>query len=155
MKHSYEIKTVYVGHRVYKIVNGFSIRVNITVKEINRIWLEKKQKSYCLLLRGKKIIVKDKRLSDKEYNWSEANDFSFNIKQFDYRIKPEPKYRPFKNAEECWAEMQKHQPFGWTKLIGAIEYSFITDVDDNTNYSGAIKEYTFADGTPFGIKEEE
>lgn len=37
----------------------------------------------------------------------------------------------------------------------AIEYSFITDVDDNTNYSGAIKEYTFADGTPFGIKEEE
>lgn len=39
-------------------------------------------------------------------------------------------------------------------LIGAIEYSFITDVDDNTNYSGAIKEYTFADGTPFGIKEK-
>ena len=56
--------------------------------------------------------------------------------------------------KECWAEMQKHQPFGWTKLIGAIEYSFITDVDDNTNYSGAIKEYTFADGTPFGIREE-
>lgn len=25
-----------------------------------------------------------------------------------YRIKPEPKYRPFKNAEECWKEMQKH-----------------------------------------------
>lgn len=39
-------------------------------------------------------------------------------------------------------------------LIGTIEYSFITDVDDNTNYSGAIKEYTFADGTPFGIREE-
>ena len=37
MKHSYEIKTVYVGYRVYKIVNGFSIRVNITIKEINRI----------------------------------------------------------------------------------------------------------------------
>lgn len=51
--------------------------------------------------------------------------------------------------------MQKHQPFGWTKLIGAIEYSFITDVDDNTNYSGAIKEYTFADGTPFGIRKEQ
>ena len=37
MKHSYEIKTVYVGYRVYKITNGFSIRVNITVKEVNRI----------------------------------------------------------------------------------------------------------------------
>lgn len=29
-----------------------------------------------------------------------------------YRIKPEPKCRPFANAEECWKEMQKHQPFG-------------------------------------------
>lgn len=37
MKYSYEIKTIYVGHRVYKIVNGFSICVNITVKKINRI----------------------------------------------------------------------------------------------------------------------
>lgn len=33
MKHSYEIKTIYVGHRVYKIGNGFSIRVNINVKK--------------------------------------------------------------------------------------------------------------------------
>ena len=32
-----------------------------------------------------------------------------------YRIKPESKYRPFANAEECWKEMQKHQPFGWIK----------------------------------------
>ena len=104
---------------------------------------------------GKKIIVKDKRLSDEEYNWSEVDDCSFNIKQFDYRIKPEPTYRPFKNAEECWNEMQKHYPFGWTKLKGEIEYSFITDVNDNINYSDAIRDYTFADGTPFGVKEVE
>ena len=32
-----------------------------------------------------------------------------------FRVKPEPKYRPFNNAEECWAEMQKHQPIGWIK----------------------------------------
>ena len=102
---------------------------------------------------GKKIIVKDKRLSDEEYNWAEADDYSFNRKQVDYRSKPEPTYRPFKNAEECWNEMQKHYPFGWTKLKGEIEYSFITDVNDNINYSDAIRDYTFADGTPFGIKE--
>ena len=29
-----------------------------------------------------------------------------------YRIKPESKYRPFKDAKECWQEMLKHQPFG-------------------------------------------
>lgn len=34
-----------------------------------------------------------------------------------YRIKPKPKYRPFNDAEECWQEMLKHQPFGWTKSI--------------------------------------
>ena len=45
-----------------------------------------------------------------------------------YRIKPEPKYRPFKTQEECWNEMLKHQPFWWLKnkksgntgLIGSI-----------------------------------
>ena len=66
----------------------------------------------------------------------------------------EPKYRPFKNAEECWQEMQKHQPFGWTKLIGKTVYSLIVDVDDEIIYSDAFKECTFADGTPFGIKED-
>ena len=50
---------------------------------------------------GRKIMVKDRRLSDEEYNWSEVDDCSFNIKQFEYRIKPESTYRPFKNAEEC------------------------------------------------------
>ena len=86
-------------------------------------------------------------------NWTEMTEIEF-WNNTEYRVKPGPKYRPFENAEECWAEMQKHQPIGWTKLIGAIEYSFITDVDDSINYSDAIKEYTFADGAPFGIKEE-
>lgn len=86
-------------------------------------------------------------------NWTEIKEIEF-WNNTEYRVKPEPKYRPFKDAKECWAEMQKHQPFGWTKLIGAIEYSLITDVNDTINYSGAIEEYTFADGTPFGVKEE-
>ena len=89
--------------------------------------------------------------TDVPNDWTEMKEIEF-WNNTEYRIKPESKYRPFKDAEECW---QKHQPIGWTKLIGAIEYSFITDVDDTINYSGAIKEYTFADGTPFGIKEEE
>lgn len=87
-------------------------------------------------------------------DWVEMREIEF-WNNIEYRIKPESKYRPFKNAEECWQEMQNHQPIGYTKLIGEIEYSFITDVDNTINYSDAIKEYTFADGTPFGIKEEE
>lgn len=89
-----------------------------------------------------------------------------------YRIKPEPKYRPFKNAEECWQEMLKHQPFGWAKktcgncnILHITElYStgiVINNVDNFGCFKNLIKTYnvafvetTFADGTPFGIKEE-
>ena len=113
---------------------------------------------------GKKIIVKDKRLSDEEYNWSEVDDCSFNIEQFEYRIKPEPKYRPFKDAEECWAEMLKHHPFGWVKdketpkflVCKALGNLLLIGIEDKPyNYKEVLRDYTFADGTPFGIKEEE
>lgn len=81
-----------------------------------------------------------------------------------YRIKPEPKYRPFANTEECWQEMRKHEPFGWIKgkedgflyLIAAIPCKIGIRVDGFLLRLDSIKEdYTFADGTPFGIKVEE
>ena len=80
-----------------------------------------------------------------------------------FRIKPEPKYRPFRNVEECWQEMQKHQPFGWLKDTDTGGYIIISELDDEDieisgnngwDYVGLMKCYTFADGTPFGIKEE-
>ena len=91
--------------------------------------------------------------------------------RFFYRIKPEPRYRPFKTQEECWQEMQKHQPFGWLKskkngsfcCIGEVSWSDAfrdVHITYSTNESLAhstisvFNEYTFADGTPFGIKEE-
>lgn len=36
-KKPYRIKYIFVGNRVYEVVNGFSIRVDVTVKEINKI----------------------------------------------------------------------------------------------------------------------
>ena len=80
-----------------------------------------------------------------------------------FRIKPEPKFRPFRNVEECWQEMQKHQPFGWLKDTDTGGYIIISELDDEDveisgnngwDYVGLMKCYTFADGTPFGIKEE-
>ena len=44
-------------------------------------------------------------------DWTEMKELEY-WSSVQYRIKPEPKYRPFKDAEECWTEMQKHQPFG-------------------------------------------
>ena len=81
-----------------------------------------------------------------------------------YRIKPEPKYRPFKSQEECWNEMHKHPDFGWVRskqwgsyaLIGNIGRVIIRSTDechkDSMNY--IYENYTFTDGTPFGVKEE-
>lgn len=80
-----------------------------------------------------------------------------------YRIKPEPKYRPFKDAEECWAEMQKHKPFGWVKskddstiskfmFIDSLEDEVVTiRADVRFTYSELVQYYIFDDGTPFGI----
>lgn len=96
--------------------------------------------------------------------WWDDNNLSFGD-GVEYRIKPEPKYRPFKDAEECWQEMLKHQPFGWVKDKGDGAYVMVTKVSDgrdkmaiNESYNwrlGRLLEYyTFADGTPFGIKEE-
>ena len=83
-----------------------------------------------------------------------------------YRIKPETKYRPFKDAEECWQELLKHKPFGWVTCQCAFFY--VIHIEDkfisygsacgtilHSEFNYALKEFTFADGTPFGVKEEE
>lgn len=95
--------------------------------------------------------------------WYDDGDPSFDD-DFEYRIKPEPKFRPFKNAEECWNEMQKHQPFGWVNYngyranIAAVMGSAITFIN-NKGYTlffqQAFEGCTFIDKQPFGIKENE
>ena len=91
-------------------------------------------------------------------------DHIFKLDLYEYRIKPEPNYRPFKNAEECWQEMQKHQPFGWIKSNDDGHYSMTMMVYDDVirisgnnlwSFDDTMNNYTFADGTPFGINIEE
>lgn len=80
-----------------------------------------------------------------------------------FRIKPEPKYRPFKDAEECWAEMLKHESFGWVKstlfkdlaLVQRVTTLYVEINRDIIDYKDTLEKFTFADGTPFGVKVEE
>lgn len=82
-----------------------------------------------------------------------------------YYIKPEPKYRPFANAQECIEEMQKYQPFGWVKdkySFYPIEMIFDRFDKECIKCCGTwftpeqmFKDVTFLDGTAFGIIEEE
>jgi hypothetical protein len=106
---------------------------------------------------GKTIEFKDKRFKDE---WEEISVFPNSwFKSFEYRIKPEPKYRPFKNADECWAEMKIHQPFGWVKEkernvrteINYIHNDGVMFSCGSVLFERMFDIYTFADGTPFGI----
>ena len=119
---------------------------------------------------GKMIQDKIDGLTD----WVDTDEINleFEGKKILHRIKPEPKYRPFKSKEECWNEMLKHHPFGWVidKLENfqhlALVYSCDTNSCDSDNgdrvglsvaaisidFEQMLKEFKFADGTPFGIK---
>ena len=102
--------------------------------------------------------------------WKAAHTPTWSSHLF-YRIKPEPRYRPFKTKEECWNEMQKHQPFGWLKskkngrlrCIGEVSWSdefetvhiaLSTSESLSRSANSMFDEYTFADGAPFGVMEE-
>lgn len=96
--------------------------------------------------------------------WYDDEDPSFDD-DFEYRIKPESEYRPFKDAEECWQEMQNHQPFGFVKFKDTESgYYMLTGIargvgvginDSLFSYDRVFDDYTFADGLPFGVKVEE
>ena len=98
---------------------------------------------------GKKIQFFD------DEKWVDREILSFDSEPYRYRIKPEPKYRPFKDAEECFNEMGKHQPFGWLIDIRDKYYTHINLLGSSSDFDYLFNIYTFADGTPFGIKEEE
>lgn len=101
---------------------------------------------------------------DVTNDWTEMKEIEFR-NNTEYRIKPEPTYRPFKNTEECWGEMQKHQPFIKYKVIESSKDVYLiiqriktdgieTDVE-RLDFETAFKWFTFSDGTPFGVKVEE
>lgn len=98
--------------------------------------------------------------------WISIENMSFAGNPDSYRIKPEPKFRPFKDAEECWQEMLKHQPFGVVKDKYFANYqthrAFTCLVTNGCHFRGyedetfenSFKNLLFADGTPFGVKVE-
>ena len=107
--------------------------------------------------------IEERRISFDHTEWVDNNNPEWRWDKFDYRIKPESKYRPFNNARECWEEMQKHQPFGWISN-GELLFNIISigagitihNCISNCGYSfKSAVSLTFADGTPFGVLEEE
>ena len=119
-----------------------------------------------------KALAEGKTIQDKiegVTDWVDTDEINleYNGQRLKHRIKPEPKYRPFKDMEECWQEMLKHQPFGWLKakesksvaLIGNVymdkEVWIVWTTNEKDLYSASeiFNTYIFTDGTPFGVKE--
>ena len=116
---------------------------------------------------GKQIQDKIEGVTD----WVDTDEINleYNGQKLKHRIKPEPVYRPFKTQEECWQEMIKHQPFGWVSSKNKEAITFVYHISINYihvhneyntltgwtfNYKEMFDKYTFADGTPFGIKKD-
>ena len=122
---------------------------------------------YSALAEGKTI-----QILNMEGNWIdvEVKKLNYIPETLKFRIKPEPKYRPFKGQEECWNEMLKHQPFSFVVNKDSVDYFSICRVFKDEKgisritfisnpYSGwdmeiVFDRFNFADGTPFGINEE-
>lgn len=110
--------------------------------------------------RTKPSAIEDENVPNE---WVETKEIEFWC-DIEYRIKPEPAYRPFKDAEECWTEMEKHQPFGWVKDRNGSKFiienvdsrGFVEVYDEGTcTFNEVFENRTFVDGLPFGVKVEE
>ena len=115
------------------------------------------------LAEGKMIQDKIEGVTD----WVDTDEIilEYEGQRLKHRIKPEIKYRPYENVEECWAGMHNHHDFGWVKSKHNGNYSNISTVCRscgeeriivaNSSYTleQAFRIFTFTDGTPFGAKE--
>ena len=130
--------------------------------------IKRRAELYSALAEGKTI-----QILNMEGNWVdvEVKKLNYIPETLKFRIKPKSQYRPFKTQEECWNEMLRHQPFGWAKSkkserhfsIGSVLWDndfndvFVTFAFDGMlgrSSKSVFEDFTFDDGTPFGIKEE-
>ena len=145
-------------------MNGTMVTINTTLSDdlIGQICLE-----FGYDFKKEKVVSEENfeelEIFDDEIGWVKKENPKFNLNPDFYRIKPEPKYRPFKSQKECWLEMHKHPDFGWVKdhntghlcQINCFSYVNIgIDCDDPISFRCAFDDYLFPDGAPFGIKEE-
>lgn len=111
---------------------------------------------------GKKIEV-----SPKGANlWVPAITHEWDWSDFDYRIKPEPKHRPytFEELQECMAKGKIAVKHKWHKSIYTItqvcdanskEEKIQLSAFGKKSYNQLLEEYQWLDGSPCGVNEEE
>ena len=131
--------------------------------KINKEIIQKLSPLFQAIAEGKEIqVTSGDGWMDIDLDGEGINAFTLIACPESYRIKPEAKYRPFNNAEECWHEMLKHQPFGWVKstlfkdfaLVKRVTTLYVEINRDIIDYKDALEKFTFADDNNFGVKVE-
>ena len=86
-------------------------------------------------------------------------NFQFNFSEYEYRIKPVPKYRPYESVEEAFEEAKKHGFWMKHKSSGRICFSTRFFEERNTIYINSqasvcgLGDYIWLDdGSPCGVK---
>lgn len=125
---------------------------------------------------GKSIEVRHK--NDKDTDWTDITFPCWNWVDYEYRVKPEkkePTYRPYKTIEE----MSEHIKKRFDENYGGMQHPVLSgiclkqtehkvehcinslDYDEKlillgtywTSLQVAFDNYTYLDGTPFGVQE--
>lgn len=104
--------------------------------------------------------IEQKRIDGTEWaSIVHVEDFPFDFVANEYRIKPEPKYRPYESVDEAFNEAEKHGFWVKHKLSGRI--CFLTSFleERNTIYINSratvcgLDDYVWLDdGSPCGVK---
>ena len=90
------------------------------------------------------------------------NNYQFNFAEYEYRIKPVPKYRPYESVDEAFNEAKKHG--FWMQNVDRMYLRFIDGFHINKNSDIFICDYCVNDildmfvwaddGSPCGVKIE-
>ena len=111
---------------------------------------------------GAVIEYIDKHVSDDI--WEICDNPQWNWRDFNYRIKKQPKYRPYKNTLEFLQAQKEHGPYlcmnnekytyiiPTSVVIGGVEF---TQLGESITYGWELlfEDFTWQDGTPCGIEE--
>lgn len=119
---------------------------------------------------GKKIETRN--VGEKEWiDWTIPVAPPWNWRDYEYRIKPESKYRPYKDTEEMIEDFKKRfnakvppyaMPMIWVRnktfkdcrLITVFRDKVVMIIVSGEDMKELFKDYTYLDGSPCGIKEE-
>ena len=133
---------------------------------------QEKIKAMQAYAEGKKIQWRSKAEGEADSKWYDCDgEPHWNWTWTEYRIKPEEKYRPYKNTEEMIEDFKKRfnvevppyaMPMIWVKyknikdcrLITGFMAKTVVIIGSSSGMCNLFDCYTYLDGSTCGIKDE-